>query len=213
MQLVKNTPAFWNAVARKYAADPIADIDGYENTLRRTLDLVGEQAKVLELGCGTGMTALRLAPHLAQIEASDFSPEMIAIAQEKAKAEGILNAHFNVAQPGPLPHSDGTFDAVLAFNLLHLVEDREAMLKEIIRVLKPGGLFISKTACLSEMNPLFRVAIPLAQIFRKAPYVDFFVAARIEAEIEAAGLPVIERARHGTRKNDPKIFLVARKPE
>jgi SAM-dependent methyltransferase len=119
---------------------------------------------------------------------------------------------FDVAMPGAIPHGDGAFDHVLAFNLFHLVENRAAMFAEILRVLKPGGLMISKTPCLSEMNPLFRVAVPLAQLLRKAPFVDFFAATGLEAEIVAAGFPVIERARHGTTKKDARIFLVARKP-
>lgn len=211
MPIVSNTPDFWNRVARKYAADPIADMGGYENTLQRTIALLGAQACALELGCGTGTTALRLAPHLAEITASDFSAEMIGIARAKAAAAGVTNLRFDVAMPGPFPHGDNAFDAVLAFNLFHLVEDRPAIYAEIVRVLKPGGLLVSKTPCLSEMNPLFRVAIPMAQLFRKAPYVDFFTAWELEAELEAAGLPVIERDRHGTTKKDPRIFLVARK--
>jgi hypothetical protein len=62
------------------------------------------------------------------------------------------------------------------------------------------------------MNPLLRVAIPLAQLVRKAPFVAFLSAKDLAAEIEAAGLRVIEQARHGTTRKDTRIFLVAQKP-
>ena len=75
--------AFWDRIARKYAADPIADLAGYEATLRRVQDFLSPAYDVLELGCGTGTTALRLAPFTWQMLATDVSAEMIAIAQEK----------------------------------------------------------------------------------------------------------------------------------
>ena len=53
---------FWDRIARKYAADPIADAAGYEATLRRVQALLSANQDVLEIGCGTGTTALRLAP-------------------------------------------------------------------------------------------------------------------------------------------------------
>lgn len=52
---------FWNRVARRYARAKIGDPQGYERSLERTRALLGPGDRVLELGCGTGMTALRLA--------------------------------------------------------------------------------------------------------------------------------------------------------
>lgn len=213
MPRIANTPEFWNATAQKYAAWTISDMGGYEATLRRTSELLFPDARVLELGCGTGTTALRLATHVATLDASDFSPAMIAIAREKLDAAGTPNLRFSVATSGPLPVESGSRDAVLAFNLLHLLDQRQAMLADILRVLKPGGLFISKTPCIAELNILIRLAIPFAQMIRKAPYIESFTAGALAAEIEAAGFHVIEQGRHGTGKSDPRIFLVARKPD
>jgi len=65
--------AFWDRVARKYAADPIADMAGYEATLRRVQTLLTDDQDVLEIGCGTGTTALRLAPSVRRMLATDVS--------------------------------------------------------------------------------------------------------------------------------------------
>ena len=73
---------FWDRTARQYAADPIADPAGYETTVRRVQALLSPRHSVLELGCGTGTTALRLAPFAGQLLATDVSAGMIAIAQE-----------------------------------------------------------------------------------------------------------------------------------
>jgi ubiquinone/menaquinone biosynthesis C-methylase UbiE len=204
---------FWDRAARKYAAGPIKDMAGYERTLDRTRHNLNRTDTVLELGCGTGTTALRLAPHVGRMVATDFSDEMIAIAREKAASEACANVEFMVATPEHAPWPDAAFDAVLAFNLWHLVADRAAALAQVRRSLKPGGLFVSKTPCLSDMNPLIRLAVPLMQLVRKAPYVAFFSAAEFEGEVQAAGFTIVERARHGSGRKDARIFIVARKDD
>jgi ubiquinone/menaquinone biosynthesis C-methylase UbiE len=203
---------FWDRVARKYARDPIKDMAGYTRTLECTRQRLRETDTVLELGCGTGTTALSLAPSVALLMGTDVSHEMIAIAREKAGTQGCGNAEFKVAPSDRALGTDGAFDAVLAFNVLHLLADRSATLQKVVCALKPGGLFISKTPCLSEMNPLLRLAVPVARLAGKAPSVAFFSALELEREIEGAGLTIIERARHGSGPKDPRIFLVARAP-
>lgn len=206
-----NEARFWDRAARKYAAAPISDTAGYERTLARTREYLKPGDHALEFGCGTGTTALKLAPSVARYVATDISPEMIAIAREKTGKEGVGNAEFAVATPDAAPWPDGSFDAVLAFNLLHLVAAREAALADAHRLLKPGGLFISKTPCLKEMNPLIRLVVPVMQAFGRAPYVAFFSAHELEREIEAAGFEIVERARHASRGKDARLFLAARK--
>jgi ubiquinone/menaquinone biosynthesis C-methylase UbiE len=202
---------FWDRIARKYAADPIKDMDGYARTVDRTRNYLRSTDTALELGCGTGTTALKLAPDVCHMVATDLSGEMIAIAREKAAAQACLNAEFAVATPERAPWPDGSFDAVLAFSLWHLVADRTSALAHIHRVLKPGGVFVSKTPCLAEMNPLIRLALPVMQLVGKAPYVAIFSATALEREIEAAGFAIIERARHGSGRKDARIFIAGRK--
>ena len=93
---------------------------------------------------------------------------------------------------------------------------REAVLKSVHRLLRPGGLFISKTPCLKEMNPLMRIVLPLAlplmQLIGKAPQVARSLsAADLEREIAAVGFEIIELARHASRGKDVRPFIVARK--
>ncbi len=210
--MAADTARFWDRIARKYAADKIADVAGYERTLEHTRAHLKPGDTALELGCGTGTTTLKLAPSVARYVATDVSSEMIAIGREKAAQEGVANVEFAVATPETVQAPDASFDAVLAFNLLHLVEDRAAALRSAHRLLKPGGVFISKTPCLKEMNPALRVLVPVMQFFGKAPYVGFHNAEELEREVEAAGFEIVERGRHGTgKKQEPRIYLVARK--
>lgn len=204
---------FWDRIAPKYASDPIKDMAGYERTIARTRDWLSPSHSVLELGCGTGTSALLLAPSVARITGSDLSGAMIAIATEKATAQGRDNVSFVVGSAEDAIGDEGSCDAVLAFNLLHLVGDRQAAFRQIRRLLKPGGLFISKTPCLAEMTVLIRLAVPLMRMIGKAPHVSFFTAEALERDVTAAGFTVLERARHGSRRRDPRIFLVARSGE
>jgi ubiquinone/menaquinone biosynthesis C-methylase UbiE len=203
---------FWDRIARKYAKDTIKDMPGYERSLERTRSLLGGSHHVLEIGCGTGTTALRLAPFVSRLVATDVSSEMIAIAREKAAAQASRNTEFAVATSEHAPGPDNSQDAVLAFNLLHLVADLPATLADIRRVLKPGGLFISKTACLSEMNPLIRLAVPVMRAIGKAPYVSVFSGPDLEAKVKAAGFSIIGRERHGSGRKDARIYIIAQKP-
>lgn len=204
---------FWDRAARKYAADPIKDMPGYERTLDRVGELLKGSDAVLEIGCGTGTTALRIAPSVSRLTATDVSSEMIAIARERATAQACQNVEFAVATAEHAPGPDGAYDAVLAFNLLHLIADRPAAFARVHRLLKPGGLFISKTPCLSEMNPVIRLAVPVMRLVGKAPYVSFFSATALEAEIADAGFAIIERGRHGSERKDARIFIVARESD
>lgn len=203
---------FWNRAARKYAAAPIKDMAGYERTLAETLLHLKPADTVLEVGCGTGTTALRVAPHVGHITGTDIAGEMVAIAREKAAAQTISNAAFTVGTPDAMPWPDDSFDAVLSYNVLHLVEARASALREIHRVLKPDGMFISKTTCLSEMNRLLRPAVSVMRAIGKAPHVDFFTAHELERDVAASGFEIVERARHGTTRKDARIYIVARKP-
>ena len=74
---------FWSKLARKYSASPIKDQTAYETTLARTSAYLRPDHSVLELGCGTGSTAMILAGNTRSYLATDFAAGMIDIAEEK----------------------------------------------------------------------------------------------------------------------------------
>lgn len=204
---------FWDRIARKYAADPIADQAGYEATLRRVQDLLSRDQDVLELGCGTGTTALRLAPSTRSLLATDLSTRMIAIAREKLALQPVPSLRFEVADADAPVLQPGAYDAVLAFNLLHLVSDLDQALEQAAQALRPGGLLVSKTPCIAEMNPLIpRLALPLMRAIGKAPHVLSFNGDQLRSAIAAQGLEIVAVERHGTKGKDIRAFIVARKP-
>lgn len=208
-----NKARFWNKIARKYARDQIADIAGYEKTLQRVQALLAPDHEVLEIGCGTGTTALRLAPGTSRMLATDVSAEMVTIACERLAAQPVPQLAFRVADADAPLATQPSFDAVLAFNVLHLVGDLSQTLNSALHALKPGGLFISKTPCLNDMNPLIpRLALPLMRVFGKAPHVLCFNAAQLQEALASHGLNIVSVEWHGTKGKDCRPFIVARKP-
>lgn len=92
-----STARFRDRIAVKYAADPIADMVSHKATLPRVQGLLPACQDVLEVGCGTRSTALRLAPNLRRLLATGVSAGMIAIAREKLAAQPVPQLHFAVA--------------------------------------------------------------------------------------------------------------------
>jgi ubiquinone/menaquinone biosynthesis C-methylase UbiE len=204
---------FWDRIAAKYAADPIADIAGYEATLRRVQGLLSADQDVLEIGCGTGSIALRLAPFTRRLLATDVSAGMIAIARDKLAAQPVPQLSFAVADADAPVAGLGEYDAVLAFNVLHLVTDLDQALGLAVQALRPGGLLISKTACIPEMNPLIPyLALPVMRAIGKAPHVLCFEADALRSAITRQGMDIVSVERHGTGAKDFRVFIVARKP-
>jgi len=203
---------FWNRMARRYARAKLSDPEGYERTLERVRGLLAPGDSVLELGCGTGSTALRLGGGVARYLAADISSEMIAIAREKAAATPVEGLTFRVATAEEVAAEGAVFDAVLGFSYLHLVRDTDATLAHIRGMLKPGGLFVSKTPCLREMHVLVRVALlPVLKTVGLAPGVTSFGAGELADRIGAAGFEIEATERHGSKGREFRPFTVARK--
>jgi SAM-dependent methyltransferase len=105
------------------------------------LDLAGVQ--LLDIGCGTGGPAQVLArDHGAKVTGIDVEPQLIErarrLAGEARLGEGVM---FRLVEPGPLPFSDAGFDAVFSKDALLHIPDKQALYREVLRVLKPGGVF------------------------------------------------------------------------
>ena len=207
---MRDNSKFWTKISRKYARDAISDVPAYEYTLDRTKSYLGVGDRVLELGCGTGSTALRLAGSVGHLVATDFSEGMIEIAREKIADSEDANIEARVATPADI--TDGTYDAVLGFNLFHLFEDVDGALADVAGLVKPGGFFISKTVCaFSGQTPLkYRLMFSLikpAQWLGKAPFVRFDPIDVWERRIEAAGFEIVETGNHPVAP--PSRYVVA----
>ena len=206
-----HSPKFWDKIARKYARQPIADEAAYRTKLEITREYFRPDSKVLELGCGTGSTAILHAPHVAHIHAVDISSNMLEIAEDKARGEGIKNITFEQADVAAFRAPDETYDAVLALSLLHLLEDKEAVMANIRRMLKPGGVFVSSTVCLGDRMSFWRLIMPVGQWLGFFPLVKALKAADLERSISRAGFKIVHQWLPESKSAFKSAFIVARK--
>ena len=206
--------AFWSRMAARYAARPIRDEATYAHTLARAAHWLPPGARVLELGCGTGTTALRLAPHAGEYLGTDIAEGMIAIARQRGA--GVANLRFDLAPVDQAGRDGAPWDAALAFNLLHLLDNPALGVRTIFDRLRPGGVFASKTICLSEPGygvkgwAVARLLLPGLQGLGKLPAMHRLTRAGLERLFTDAGFEIVESDRHGTFPH--MQFIVARRP-
>ena len=199
---------FWDKRAERYSTRPVADEATYQKKLEITREYLNPESEVLEFGCGTGSTAISHAPFAKHILATDISSEMIEIARTRARENNVQNVTFERSSVDEFAAADESFDVVLGLNLLHLLEDKDAAIEKIYRMLRPKGVFVSSTACITDMMPLFRLVAPLGALFRLFPPVAIFSATELTDALTAAGFEIEHEWLPGKNK---ALFIVARK--
>ena len=107
---------------------------------------------VLEIGSGTGIISFSICSKVSSIVATDISPKMIHIANQKLIKSKIQNIDFQIQDSYNLTLPDKSFNTVIASNLFHLLYEPEKPLKEVKRVMREDGIFIAPTLCLGENN-------------------------------------------------------------
>ena len=135
---------FWDRAAWVY--DIFAD--GINRKADRALcaaveKLISPSDAVLECACGTGLLTRVIAPRCRSLVATDFSEKMLKRAEKKCGGYG--NVRFQQADILHLPYPDGSFDVVVAANVIHLLDEPYRALRELERVCRPGGRLIIPT--------------------------------------------------------------------
>lgn len=201
---------FWDKSAEKYSKSPISDETTYRRKLTETQYFLAPEMRILEFGCGTGMTAIYHAPNVHHIDAIDISKNMIDIGRRKARDAGIENINFTLGTLKDFNADTASYDVVLGLNVIHLLPDRQIVIPEVARILKPGGIFVSSTACLGNSYLRFiKLIVPIAKLLGLMP--DVFVLTEIELrqELENAGFAIESQWHHGV--DDIHVFMVASK--
>ena len=165
---------FWNRIAARYARKPVPDQAAYETKLAKTDSYLQPGDRVLEVGCGTGTTALHHASAAVQILATDISEKMIGIARDKARLAGANNVRFEVSSIDDLEATPGQYDIVLAHSILHLVADVPRTLRQLHRLLRADGLLISNTQCIGDSAAWLGWIAPVGRRLGVLPRVNVF---------------------------------------
>ena len=129
---------------------------GYD--LDRLVEIASPQAGwlVLDIATGGGHTALKFAPRVHQLIATDITPKMLSSAEKFIQAQGVTNITYQLADAEALPFEDHSFDLVTCRIAPHHFLDCARFVREGARVVKPGGILLVQDHVLPEDEPAAR---------------------------------------------------------
>lgn len=159
----------------------------------RMLELVGEAVrgaeKVLEVAAGTGLVTAVLGREARHVVATDYSSAMVARLEDRVRTAGFDNVECRRADIYALDFGPGSFDFVVASNVLHLVPDFDGAIQALRRMLRAGGRLVAPTFCHDETK-LSWVASRLLAI-TGFPGHRRFSARSLRCALEACGLEIL----------------------
>jgi ubiquinone/menaquinone biosynthesis C-methylase UbiE len=206
--MMNQSAKFWDKIAERYSKRPVADEAAYQKKLQVTRKYFQPDMEVLEIGCGTGSTAIAHAPYVKHILAIDLSSKMIEIAQGKADAINVENVTCKRSSIDEFSGSDQSFDAVLGLSILHLLDNKDEVIAKVHKMLKPGGIFVTSTACIGDTMRFFKVIAPIGKFLGLMPVVKVFTTKELEDSLTDAGFEIDYRWQPGKGK---AVFIVAKK--
>ena len=154
---------FWDRWARFYDLAEWSNRKAYAGAAARAAELVPAGAKVLDCAAGTGAFSLAAAKRAGAVLCTDQSEAMLDRARKKAAKQGLVNISFAQRDITALSDPDGTFDAVIAANVLHLLPQPETAVQELWRVVAPGGRLILPTFLQGKVGAAYGAMIKIYQ--------------------------------------------------
>lgn len=164
---------FWDNVARFYDISESINGKVYREMVNITKSLVPRGAKVLECAGGTGELSLAAAEKAESVFCTDNSEKMLDVAREKADKRGITNVRFGRQNIFILDADDQTYDVVIAGNVLHLLNDPEAAVRELYRVTKPGGRILLPTFVTRASSAFTKATLKIYELFGFNPSAEY----------------------------------------
>ncbi len=199
---------FWDKTANNYDQEEKKDEQTYIKIIEKTKKYLKMSDIVLDYGCGTGLISNEIADNVKVIHAIDTSSKMIEIAKNKAdwrKIENIDYAHSTIFDE---KHKSGSFDVILVFYILHLLDDTHEVMQRINELLKPGGLIISATPCMGEKTFL-SILFSLVSKIGLIPNIRSFKISELEDSIANGNFEIVET--ECLHQSSQQYFIVAKK--
>ncbi len=154
---------FWDRWARFYDCTQWSNRRVNAAAAARTAALVPTGARVLDCAAGTGLFSLAAAERAASVLCTDLSEAMLEQAERKARRRGLTNLRFARRDVTALPDPEGSFDAVIAANVLHLLPSPEQAVRELWRVTAPGGRLLLPTYLQGKTGAAYGAVIKIYQ--------------------------------------------------
>jgi ubiquinone/menaquinone biosynthesis C-methylase UbiE len=179
---------FWERHARDYDRSMILLGRPMPAMVRLAAEAVRGAGRVLEVAAGTGLVTTALARSAREVVATDYAAAMVARVEARVRGEGLSNVRCERADLYAPPFEPGTFDAVVAANVLHLVPDVEAAIAALRRVAKPGCLLVAPTFC-HDQTAVSRLVSRVVAVTGFPGHRRFTVAS-LRSVLEASGVVV-----------------------
>jgi 2-polyprenyl-3-methyl-5-hydroxy-6-metoxy-1,4-benzoquinol methylase len=201
---------FWDRSASKYDDSEPSTDPTHIKTVEKTKKYLKVSDVVLDYGCATGTVAIEIADNAKEVHGIDLSSEMIEAAKRKASERKRGNIEFTQSTIFDERLKKESFDVILAFNILHLLEDTQKVMQRINELLKPGGLVISSTPCMGENRASFiSILLSLAMKIGLVPDIRFFKISELEDAIANGNFQIVET--ESLTRNPTSYFVVAKK--
>ncbi|CAI2079035.1 class I SAM-dependent methyltransferase [Serratia ficaria] len=149
------------------------------------------EARLLDLGCGAGHASFTAAARVAQVMAYDLSAQMLAVVGQAAADKGLANIQLQQGVAEALPFEDASFEVVISRYSAHHWHDVGRALREVKRVLKPGGKAIFMDV-VSPGHPLLDIYLQTVEVLRDTSHVRNYAPGEWLALLTEAGLVVRE---------------------
>ena len=209
--LFKNSPEkFWNLISSKYATSPISDEAAYETKITKLKTCLTTEMSVLDIGCATGTQCGDIANNVKQVTGIDISSKLLAIAEQRMAERNLDNIEFLQTSVFDEAFQPDSFDVVMAFFVLHFFEDIDVVFERIHELLKPGGIFISETACLGNKNKLMGGLLRFAGHLGFLPKINLLTSQQLEQSLKRTGFSISEKIKF-SKRSDAEFTLIAKK--
>ncbi|WP_158084089.1 class I SAM-dependent DNA methyltransferase [Marispirochaeta aestuarii] len=191
---MKSWQKFWDRMASHYdvQVDKIYR-RAYRDTVELSKKYLDQNQTALDMGCGTGITTVELAPWVKKILAIDISGKMIDAARTKVQKLDRAAVDFmktDIFDPRLDPRK---FNVIFAFNVLHFTSDLDAALSRIRKLLWPAGMLLCASDCLGEQKTVQSFLLRLLSKIRLIPPMEFLTVKQFESRLQNLGFTIIEK--------------------
>ena len=199
----------WDGMSERYSRQSISDEEAHKKIIENIKQYLNIGDVILDYACGTGTISIKLAENVKQVQAIDISSKMLDIASRKTQEKNIENISYVQSTLFDKRLKDESFNIVIAFYILHLLDDTQEAVKRINELLKPGGLFISTTACMGEKNSFFRIFMLLLSKLGIVPYLKILKYSELQETMIDANFQILDKEK--LKHSDLEYYIVAKK--
>lgn len=187
------TQSHHDNVEKQFGSQASAYLNSAVHATGRDLQRLSERlahfphAHVLDMGCGAGHASFIAARQVAQVTAYDLSGQMLEVVAAAAQEKGLTNISTQQGYAEALPFTDASFDVAISRYSAHHWHDVGQALREVKRVLKPGGTLIVMDV-MSPGHPVRDVWLQTVEALRDTSHVRNYAAGEWLSMMNEAGL-------------------------